>query len=82
MVTVELAYGALIARSADGTSQSVLALLGCGSARNVRRWMRQLGVYDAAVYRQACEYIAAAAQDLIAAGRVWPARYNGERMGD
>lgn len=70
MVTVELAHGALIARSADGAEQSVLALLGFGSARNVRRWMRQLGVYDGAVYQQACEYIAAEAQALIDTGRV------------
>lgn len=70
MVTVELAHSTLIARSADGTAQSVFALLGCGSARNVRRWMQQLGVYDAAVYRQACEHIAKEAQALISAGRV------------
>lgn len=70
MVTVELAHSALIARSADGTEQSVLALLGCGTCRDVRRWMQQLGVYDAAVYRQACDYIAAAARGLIDAGRV------------
>ena len=70
MVTVELMYGALVARGSDGAMQSVLALLGCGSARNVRRWMRQLGVYDAAVYRQACENIAKEAQALISAGRV------------
>lgn len=70
MVTVELAYSALIARSADGTWQSVFALLGCGSARDVRRWMQQLGVYDAAVYQQACRCIAKEAQALISAGRV------------
>lgn len=69
-MTVELAHGALAARSADGMMQSVLALYGFESARNVRRWMQQLGVYDAAVYRQACEYIAAEAQALIDAGRV------------
>lgn len=71
MVTVELAYGALIARNADGTRQSILALLGCGTCRDVRRWMQSLGVYDKRVYRQACEYIAAEAQDLIGTGRVW-----------
>lgn len=71
MVTVELAYGALIARSADSTQMSVLALLGCGSARDVRVWMQRLGVYDAAVYRQACEHIASEAQALIDAGRAW-----------
>ena len=70
MVTVELAYGALIARSADGAEQSVLALYGFESARNVRRWMQSLGVYDAAVYRQACEYIAGEAQALIDTGHV------------
>lgn len=70
MVSVELAYGALIARSADGTVQSVLALYGFESARNVRRWMQSLGVYDAAVYRQALEYIASEAQALIDTGRV------------
>lgn len=70
MVTVELAQSALIARSADGAEQSVLALLGCGSARDIRRWMRQLGVYDAAVYRQACKHIAGEAQALIDTGRV------------
>lgn len=70
MVTVELAHGALIARNADGTWQSVLALYGFASSRDVRRWMQQLGVYDAAVYRQACEYIAGEAQALIDTGRV------------
>lgn len=65
-----LAYGALVARSADGTVQSVFALLGCEAARNVRRWMQSLGVYDKRVYRQACEYIAKEAQSLISAGRV------------
>lgn len=70
MVSVELAHGALIARSADSTQMSVLALLGCGTARDVRRWMQALGVYDGAVYRRACEHIAAEAQALIAAGRV------------
>lgn len=70
MVTVELAYGALVARSVDGAMQSVLALYGFETARSVRRWMHQLGVYDAAVYRQACEYIAAAAQSLIDTGHV------------
>lgn len=65
-----LAHGALIARSPDGAEQSVLALLGCGSARDVRRWMQQLGVYDEKVYRQACEYIAKEAQALVSAGRV------------
>lgn len=70
MVTVELAYGALVARSADGAMQSVFTLLGCGSAQDVRRWMQQLGVYDAAVYQQACEHIAKEAQALISAGRV------------
>ena len=70
MVTVELAHSTLISRSADGATQSVLALYGFESARNVRRWMRQLGVYDAAVYRQACEHIAAEAQALIDTGRV------------
>lgn len=70
MVTVELAHSALIARSADGTRQSVLALYGFGSTRNVRRWMQQLGVYDTAVYRQACEYIACEAQALIDTGRM------------
>ena len=70
MVTVELAHSALIAHSADGATQSVLALYGFESARNVRRWMQQLGVYDAAAYRQACEHIAKEAQALIAAGRV------------
>lgn len=69
-MTVELVHGALVARSAGGTMQSVFALPGCGSARNVRRWMQQLGVYDAATYRQACEYISAEAQALISAGRV------------
>lgn len=70
MVTVELAHGALAARSADGARQSVLALYGFESARNVRRWMQQLGVYDMAVYRQACDYIASEAQALIDTGRV------------
>lgn len=70
MVTVRLAHSALIASSADGTRQSVLALYGSESARNVRRWMGQLGVYDAAVYRQVCEYIAGEAQALIDTGRV------------
>lgn len=70
MVTVELAHGALIARNADGTRQSVLALYGFELTRNVHRWMQQLGVYDAAVYRQACGYIAAEAQALIDTGRV------------
>lgn len=69
-MTVELAYGALVARSADGAVQSVFALLGCEAARNVRRWMQQLGVYDGAVYRQACEHIAREAQALIDTGRV------------
>lgn len=69
-MTVELVYGALIARSADGTSQSALALLGCGSARDVRRWMQRLGVYDAEVYRRACAHIVSEAQALISAGRV------------
>ena len=70
MVTVELAHGALVARSADGAMQSVLALYGFENLRNVRRWMRQLGVYDATVYRQACEHIAKEAQILIDTGRV------------
>ena len=70
MVTVELAYGALLARGQDGHNMSVLALYGFESSRNVRRWMQSLGVYDKRVYRQACEYIAAAAQDLIDTGRV------------
>lgn len=70
MVTVMLAHSALIARSQDGTRQSVLALYGFELTRNVRRWMQSLGVYDAAVYRQACEYIAGEAQDLIDTGRV------------
>lgn len=70
MVTVELAHSALIARSADGTRQSVLALYGFENLRNVRRWMQQLGVYDAAVYRQAAEYIAGEARYLIDTGRV------------
>jgi len=70
MVTVELAHSALIARSADGAMQSVLALLGCGSCQAVRRWMQSLGVYDAEVYRRACEWIAGEAQALISAGRV------------
>lgn len=70
MVTVELAHGALIARSPDGTRQSVLALYGFESTRNVRRWMQSQGVYDAAVYRQACEHIAKEAQALIDTGRV------------
>ena len=71
MVTVELAHSALIARSPDGLEQSVLALYGFETTRNIRRWMQSLGVYDAAVYRQACEYIAAVAQALIDTGRVW-----------
>lgn len=70
MVTAELAHRALIARNADGTRQSVLALYGFESTRNIRRWMQQLGVYDAAVYRQACGYIAGEAQALIDTGRV------------
>ena len=69
-MTVELAYGALIARSPGGDRQSVLALYGFELSRNVRRWMQQLGVYDAAVYRQACEHIAKEAQALISAGHV------------
>lgn len=69
-MTVELAHSALIARSPDGTMQSVLALHGFESARNVRRWMQQLGVYDAAVYRQACDYISGEAQALIDTGRM------------
>ena len=70
MVTVELAYGALIARSADGASQYVLALHGFESTQNVRRWMQQRGVYDAAVYRQACQYLTSEAQTLVSTGRV------------
>lgn len=69
-MTVELAYGALVARSADGATQTVLALHGFDDVRGVRRWMQSLGVYDAAVYRQACEHIAKEAQALIDTGRV------------
>lgn len=70
MVTAELAHNALIVRSEDGLEQSVLALYGPENLRNVRRWMRQLGVYDAAVYRQAAEYIAGEARYLIDTGRM------------
>lgn len=70
MVTVVLAYGALIARSADGTGASVLALHGFSSLRDVRQWMQSLSVYDEDVYRRACEYVADAAAGLISAGRV------------
>ncbi|WP_314905748.1 hypothetical protein [Propionibacterium acidifaciens] len=69
MVTVELAHSALIARSADGTEQSVLALHGFNTLRDVRRWMQQLGVYDRDVYSQAAALVAARAGGLIRAGR-------------
>lgn len=71
MVTVELAYGALIARSADGTSQSVLALHGFDSLRAVRQWMEHLNVFDRDVYSEAAAFIAAGAQALVSTGRAW-----------
>lgn len=70
MVTVELAHGALIARGADGSTRSVLALHGFDSGRDVRRWMQSSGVYDNGVYRRAVGLITRLAADLIDAGRV------------
>lgn len=71
MVTVELAHGALIARSADGSEQSVLALHGCENLRDIRRWMQGLGVFDRDVYSRAAAFVSAGARALVSTGRAW-----------